>query len=55
VSGRQANAFFESYRRAFAAEDVAVIADHFGFPCHVTSESEVVEVAVTGRCMMQPA
>ena len=44
---RTAAAFFESYRTAFAGGDVAVVLDHFAFPCHFTSEAR--EVALT--CM----
>jgi len=34
--------FFDSYRRAFERYDVEAVADHFGYPIHVTSDADVV-------------
>lgn len=31
--------FFESYRAAFGQLDAAAVADHFAYPCHVTSDA----------------
>ena len=35
----RAIAFFESYRTAFEQLDAAAIADHFAYPCHITSDA----------------
>ena len=32
--------FFESYVSAFESFDASAIADHFAYPCHITSEAE---------------
>jgi hypothetical protein len=43
-------AFFESYRRAFEALDSAAIANHFAYPCHMTSDAgHVVLVPITTK------
>jgi hypothetical protein len=44
---REVEAFFESYRAAFERQDPALIADHYAYPAHVTSD--------VGRIVLVPA
>ncbi len=48
---RTVDAFFESYRAAFERLDAPAIADHFAYPCHITSDTGemVVLVSVTTK------
>ena len=39
--------FFDSYRGAFERRDADGIADHFAYPCHVTSDANDVQFTVT--------
>jgi hypothetical protein len=39
--------FFDSYRGAFERRDADRIVDHFAHPCHVTSDADGVQLAVT--------
>lgn len=46
-TAERVNAFFESYRIAFERLDAPAIADHFAYPCHITSDArEIVPIFV---------
>ncbi len=49
-TGQSVNTFFESYRLAFERLDASVIAEHFAYPSHITSdEREIGLIAITSQ------